>query len=155
MQMKETKEQIQLWNSIFILNKQKKSVKSMLITVVDYSLVKLPKLFLPLWCVPCSNVCIQETRLYSSETTLNKTQITGQHGQPQQQQLSKRTQKKKEKERKKTSRPVFLVGMVDIGFFASIWYAITLQLIWSITNSDTDVYFFPLHQITEIIKSLL
>ncbi len=34
--------------------------------------------------------------------------------------------------------------MHDIGFFADIWYASILQLIWSIIDTDTDpcVYFF-------------
>ncbi len=37
------------------------------------------------------------------------------------------------------------IGMHDIGFFAYIWYADILQLIWPIINTDTDIYvcFFP------------
>ncbi len=45
--------------------------------------------------------------------------------------------------------------MQDIGFFADIQYADILQLIWSIIDSETDMYIFPLNLIAEIIKFLL
>ncbi len=46
--------------------------------------------------------------------------------------------------------------MDDIGFFANIWYANILQLIWPIIDPDTDIYMYIVspHLIAEI-KSIL
>ncbi len=50
----------------------------------------------------------------------------------------------------------FVAGMQNIGFFANFRYADVLQLIWQMTDTDTNVcLFFSPHLFAEIIKSFL